>query len=384
MLTDGRPKRLLLISPQPWEGMQLSKHHYARALAKQGHRVDFVEPPQRAGRPGAVTVTKADDPGIRIVRYRPWFPYRLKFHARALFDAAMRVQARMIARATGGAPDIVWDFDNAYQFADLRAFGAPVRLFHAVDQIVAGVSGSKHAQLVVAIDDALIDRLGARDMPHLIVPHGLNPIHLAYARRVASGHVGAPRAAGSPVRIGYVGNLLMPALDRDAIMRLVDAHRDATFDFVTPLAPDSLANGADAKWLRALAARANCCLHIGRGPGYIVDLADRIDIWLICYDLARDINAGSNSHKMLEYLATGAPVLTSWLRPYVGNALVTMADRGDNSRLPELLSGLIADLAAQSAPERRIERATFAITHDYAHHIGRISDALTIACGHES
>lgn len=376
MLIDGQPRRILLISPQPWAGIQVSKHHYARALAKLGHQVDFVEPPIRRGRAGQLTVAAADgEARIRIVRYRPWFPYSIKFHARPLFDLAMRRQAQMIAAATGH-PDIVWDFDNNYQFNDLRAFGAPVRIMHLVDQVGARQSGVRHADLVVALDQDFIERVGARSVPHLVVAHGLNPVHAALARRIADAPQPKPRSPGAALRIGYVGNLMMASVDHAAILLAVEANPAVAFDFVSPVGPETAGTGPEADWLRRLAASTNVTIHTGFGPREIVALADTVDAWMVCYDLARDINAGANSHKMLEYLATGSPVLTSWLRPYVGSALVTMAPRGDNSGFPDLLTQMLGNMAALDRADLRKERAAFALRHDYADHVETISAAL--------
>ena len=40
-----RNKTILIISPQAWGKMFLSKHHYAIELAKRGNAVYFLNPP---------------------------------------------------------------------------------------------------------------------------------------------------------------------------------------------------------------------------------------------------------------------------------------------------------------------------------------------------
>lgn len=44
---DLNGKQVLLISPEPWEGLQLSKHDLARALRDQGCTVTFWGPPTK-------------------------------------------------------------------------------------------------------------------------------------------------------------------------------------------------------------------------------------------------------------------------------------------------------------------------------------------------
>ena len=76
--------RILLISPQRWDGFQVSKHHYAIELAKLGNEVYFVDPPNNSGK--AVDVVSCEeDERLKVVRYGPWFPYVIKFRARWLF-----------------------------------------------------------------------------------------------------------------------------------------------------------------------------------------------------------------------------------------------------------------------------------------------------------
>ena len=103
----GPPLIIFIISPQPWGGFRVSKHHYAIELAKLGHEVYFIEPPTRTGNPGSIKLTPTAVPRITTLSYRPWFPYGLKFHCRPLFDWLMRRQAHKIVAAIGKKPDIV-------------------------------------------------------------------------------------------------------------------------------------------------------------------------------------------------------------------------------------------------------------------------------------
>ncbi len=63
-----RGKRILLFSPEPWQGLHMSKHHLAQALAKRGNTVYFVDPP-RPGNKGFVCERIGD---VQVVRYRHW------------------------------------------------------------------------------------------------------------------------------------------------------------------------------------------------------------------------------------------------------------------------------------------------------------------------
>ena len=155
MAWDWSGRRVLQISPQPWDGIKVSKHHYAAEMAALGAQVYFLEPPN-TGRGAGVTVSSVA-PGISVVRYKTFFPYALKFRSRGLFNLLMRRQAHLIRRAIGKPIDLVWDFDNAYQFSDVRVFGAPRAIFHLMDAAVAGMKGDKNADIVLSVSALLFD-----------------------------------------------------------------------------------------------------------------------------------------------------------------------------------------------------------------------------------
>ena len=65
-----RNKKVLVLSPQSWGKMRISKHHYALKLAALGNEVCFVNPP--LDRSHAADVKWED--GVQVLSYpRPFF-----------------------------------------------------------------------------------------------------------------------------------------------------------------------------------------------------------------------------------------------------------------------------------------------------------------------
>ena len=129
-----------------------------------------------------VRVNASGVDGIDVVRYGTWFPYRIKFHASRLFDTAMRRQADLICKALGGPPDLIWDFDNTGQFADLRSFRAKQSLFHLVDAPSRSSVGTKHADKLATLAPAFMIKSGhPANVP--VVGHGLAQVHANLARQ---------------------------------------------------------------------------------------------------------------------------------------------------------------------------------------------------------
>jgi hypothetical protein len=104
--------RVLVISPQHWGIMRVSKHHYAIELAKLGHEVYFLEPLEPSWRLGSTSFTsKATEyPNLKVLSHTIFAPYNLKFHAKKIFDLFMKSHIRKMEK-TIGCFDLVWSFD---------------------------------------------------------------------------------------------------------------------------------------------------------------------------------------------------------------------------------------------------------------------------------
>lgn len=374
-MIDGG-KQILIISPQPWEGFRVSKHHYAIELAERGNRVFFVDPPLLDGnlRPGGIKLAGTRVAGIQSIKYRPRFPYTLKFHCRWLFDRLMRQQAKRIRAACGDRLDVVWDFDNTYNFANLEEFGTSLKIFHPVDQIVTHCSSTKQADIVFAIAQSILDRISLGETPAHRIGHGLSRLHVDFARRRIAEDA-SPTC--TQLRIGYVGNLLHPAVDRECISAVVVANPDVRFDFFGPYCdPDG--DPPLHRWIESLVGRANCHFYGLCDQALILSHAENIQGWLVCYDSSKDMNNGADSHKILEYLATGAPVTSSRIDAYADNDLLYMPKMKSNDRVLSCFSEMKHDLLL-GKDDRRRERLEFALQRSYGDRLNEICKMVSMS-----
>lgn len=365
-MTDTRPLALV-ISPQPWAGFQVSKHHYARALAGRGWRVVFVDPPSKECRPGQIRLSPTTVENLESLQYRPPLPYVLKFHSRWLFDRMMVWQARVISRQVG-RPDLVWDFDNAYQFRDLRAFGAKCSIFHLVDDVGVQGQGAKYADHVLTLHPVFCTHAGVPFYPDHVIGHGLSALHLDEARRPAK-----PRRSCALPKMGFVGNLSADWIDWEAVAEMVRRHPKSVFTFWGPLPGVAGRTGA----LDRVLAMPNTEFPGLTHPEDILAKAGDIDVWLLPFrsEAFRDARP-LNSHKVLEYLATGKSVLMSWLEAYDGNPLVHISARPQDNDLPDRLDALVKDIDAANAVDRQTARKAYALDCGYDRHIDRIQSMV--------
>jgi hypothetical protein len=368
-MVDRQPLAYV-ISPQPWAGFPVSKHHYAIALAMRGWRVIFVDPPAELDQAGAIETTATDVPGITSLRYQTFFPYRFKFRTRWLFDALMRRQARRLV-AAAGRPDVVWDFDNAYQFRDLRPFGAKTALFHLVDDMGTPGMGTKHADHLFYLHPSFCTRAGGVLRDDHEIGHGLGAIHAQAARTQGFGQ-GQPDAP----HVGFVGNLAAPWIDWEAIDAMLSRHPQARFTFWGPKPKPDACNTA----LSRILAQPNAAFPGLTPPAQIASEAPGVDVWLVPFVAEKLLGGPLNSHKILEYLSTGKAVVMSWLEAYDGNPLVHMLPGRDQSgaNLADLLDSVLTDLGTANAPQAMGARRAFALERSYDRHLEQIEQVTRL------
>lgn len=150
----------LLISPQPWDHLQISKHHYARELAGRGVNVYFLDPP--SSEVSELCIVESGVPNLRVVRYPVPFYKLLRFHARPVYNLLERCLVRRIRGAIGKPLDLVWSFDFNL-FVKLRAFRGWWTIFHPVDPL-GGNSYHKaaaEADLVISVSESILVPLRA-------------------------------------------------------------------------------------------------------------------------------------------------------------------------------------------------------------------------------
>lgn len=381
-----RDKRILLISPNEWGTMHVSKHHYALELARRGNVVYFLNPPSSAAVAGIQIRPHGSAERLFLVDYSPSFPLALRFRFRRLYDFLMRRVVRRITRAIGMPLDIVWSFEPNL-FSDLRVFNARTTIFHPVDQVTYDyqVSVARSADLVIAVAEPILTRFDAIDVPKLLLGHGLAACYSPIAEERACV---VEYGLGPTIRAGYVGNLWMGQIDRIAFRAIVESSPDVEFHIWGPLAPEesNVSGGASPEALAFLAflrERPNVRLLGVMTPERIASAIGDMDLLLLCYDVSRDPNGGANSHKLLEYLSTGRVVVANPVSSYRERSdLLRMTGPGeDRDALPKLFRDTVEEISQHNRPELQRARATFALAHTYARQIERIEAMLAVSPG---
>jgi hypothetical protein len=368
-------KNILLISPQRWEGFKVSKHHYALELTKRGNRVFFLPPPnKKISRKIRIQSIENRD-NLFQVDYHVLLPYRFKFHLPTLYQEGMNRQAKRIAEKIGGI-DIIWDFDNTLMFHSYKGFQAKQAIFHPVDKGPKAPL-SKHPDIVFSVSPVLLEEQSHIKVPHHFIDHGISGLFLDLAKQQAEQPDLLNYRAETPVKVAYVGNLKHPAIDREILMKLVEGQPEVEFHFFGPYEGINVQKEpALNSFIQFLKDSQNVHLHGLSPQKKIIKHSPDFDVFLACYKKTATYNA-DNSHKILEYLATGKVVVSNFLSVYKGKGMLEMPDGFSNESLPKIFADTIADRIQKNRKEEQLKRINYALEHSYSKQLDRIETILS-------
>ncbi len=352
-------KRILIISPESYDHIPVSKHHYAAALAASGNWVFFLNPPSNDEK-----ITTTDVTNLWVVDYKTI--RGLNKMPRVVRDFLNKRIIRRIedrcANAAGSYQsgfDVIWTFDP-FRFQNLSLFrNAAVRLYHAVDIHVAPLEKElvSTSDVIVSVSEQIHKKYEGLGKVTARVGHGLASHFINVARE---------KTHSSGIKVGYVGNLDNWCIDRETLLKIVAAHPAIHFYFIGPYAKDAYLGNR-------LSAMSNCTL-VGKVPstalpGYLL----QYDLFLMCYD-GGNVEVNSNHHKILEYIATGMPAVINYTDDYKDSDLVVMSR--NNAELPALFDEVVNNLQAYTSPPLQEKRIAFAQANSYHQHILTIDKIL--------
>lgn len=376
-----RDKTILIVSPQSWGKMFVSKHHYAVELARYGNKVYFLNPPEtNVGQDPAEKIRIEPNPAapnLFVIHHRLSFPYNIKFHWPGLFHWLMRPHIAAILRKIGSPVDIIWSFDlgDLYPFRlfPSRAF----RIFHPVDEPLndTAIRSGKGGQVIFSVTKEILDKYRQFPAPAHFINHGLS--------REFIRDIDTARGVGHPIRVGLSGNFLRGDIDRPVLLQIIRENPAVIFECwgSYKTSQSNIAGSSDTAthdFIETLAAQPNVRLH-GAIPAQ--ELAGRmleVDAFLICYDILKDQSGGTNYHKIMEYFGTGKLVVSNNVTTYKDRSdlLLMTEERDHNRKLPELFAQAMSRLHVHNSPENQQTRIAFARNNTYRQQIERIEKII--------
>ncbi len=370
-------KVILILTPQSWGNMMLAKHHYAIELAKRGNEVYYLNPPDNqhwSWKGNRIKIkTVAGHPNLFTIDQQLYFPYKLKFHSRRLYNLFIKRQIRKILRKIPRPVDLIWSFDLGNLFP-LKFFEkTPYKIFHPVDEPAntTAIAAGQDADILFSVTKEIIDKYKHLGIPSYFINHGLadNFVHLEPDSKSTDNHI----------NVGMSGNLMRPDIDRKTVLQIIRENPGIVFHFYGSFTMAQSNIGAmDDKetgiFIESLKAFGNIVLHGVLKTGELVKELNRMDAFLICYDIKKDQSKGTNYHKVLEYISTGKVTIANNITTYEGmNDFVVMtASRDNNADLPVLFSQVIQHLDEYNTEALTGKRKAFALDNTYKKQLERI------------
>ena len=375
-----RDKTILLISPQSWGNMFLSKHHYAIELAKRGNRVYFLNPPAEKNEqfPEKIQIEASTlQKNLFLIRHRLNFPYNIKFHFIRLFHMLMKPHIKKILKKIESPVDIIWSFDlgNLYPFNFFP--DNCLKIFHPVDEPLneTAIHSAKGAQMIFSVTHEILEKYKQFNIPRHFINHGVAEEFLI--------NVNKNHEEENHIHVGLSGNLLRTDIDREIMLQIIRENPQMIFDCwgSYSLSQSNIGGGEDENtksFISNLQAQPNVSLHgVVSGPE-LAKAIHRADAFLICYDVNKDQSRGTNYHKVMEYLSTGKVIVSNNITTYRDcKELIQMVDERDNNRnLPGLFKKVLSELNYFNNASLQEKRIRFAQDSSYQRQVDRIEKII--------
>jgi hypothetical protein len=367
---------ILIISPQPWGALHISKHHYAIELARCGYQVFFLEPPYRKlAEPVLVESTGYDN--LKKVSYRFSNNLVLRYKFRFLYDRMVAAKINSVLVKLGRI-NVVWCFDpNLYN--DLRKFKAHYSILHMVDPVTETQKAVfEFADIVFAVSEKICSRIRSiTNKPVYFINHGLSS---SYAE-LASGNETSRATGSTKTTAGFIGNLLRGPINHVFFTDVIQQYPHVDFHFWGPIEKKNNNLGEDSmpevgKFISFLREQPNVILHGKATPAQIVKQAAPMNMMILAYKEIEGVYDNSNSHKLLEYLALGKMVLTTTIDQYkdTDESLIAMVSPEDRAGFSGTFGELLGKLDQLNAPALISQRRAMAAGNTYPNQLQKIKE----------
>lgn len=351
-----RGKNILLISPEPWDHIFVSKHHYAIHLGRLGNRVFFLNPPGKAN-----NVSHTEYENVFTLNYTG-FVKGLRFLPKRLQLSLLSRKYTFLETLSKTTFDVIWTFDNSVFFNLSFLQRSILKIVHIVDmnqdfnfEELAGT-----ADICFGVSEFIVARLRRANTRSFHLHHGLAFHQGGGFTILDNGNRG--------LKAGYAGNLDLKYIDWPMFDEIVSANQDITFYFAGPFSESN-------SYVKSLRQRPNVVLLGKIKASDIPCFLREMDILLLFYRVSEFPEQLSNSHKVMEYLGSGKTIVSSWLSDYQNfQKLIEMAK--SREELPALLQRVKIGLAHHNSDIMIAQRMNFAMSQTYDSQIERVQGLI--------
>lgn len=350
-------KNILLISPESWNHIFVSKHHYAIHLGNKDNQVFFLNP-----QTNELSCNSTNFKNVFSIQYEG-FIKGLRFMPSFIQRYLIRKKFEMLQSLCQVRFDIVWSFDNSV-FFDFSALPKSVYcISHIVDlnQDFEFEKAAKTADICFGVCQPILRKLLAFNRHAFFINHGYN--HSPENLRLIE------LQGKNKTKVFYAGNLDIIYIDWSLIEEVINNFPTVDFIFAGPW------NNVERK--NNLLSKDNL-YYAGLLKSYeLINYYRSADVLAIFYQNQTFNEQLSNSHKMMEYLGSGKMIVATWTEEYKDLAaanLIKMSQK--NAEFILNLKLVCDDLKYWNSDKRVEERTDFAMENTYEKQIDLINGLI--------
>jgi len=355
---------VLIISPEPWNGHFVSKHHYATTLAAQGHKVYFLSPPDNSSE--AIDISETKYKNVWSIS-APQVAKGLRFYPKILRNFVERRWLEKLEKSIGEKFTTVWLFENS-RFYDMDFAGDRLKIYHQVDlnQNLHVEEAASTADICFCATDFIKNQLVPYSDKVYKIHHGVslpvNTVPLSEEQNENFTH--------HKINVVTVGNLDISFLDLSLLLSLVKQFPEISFHFVGNYSK----NG---KLFQACKELKNV-IWWGRVESTLIpSVLSNSDVQLVIYKAENqyDKEQLASPHKMMEYFASGKTIVSTYTDEYKDKRhLLEMVDNSND--YVEKFRDVVKNLDFYNSEEKQQERVAFAKDHSYEKQLEKIVSYL--------
>ncbi len=365
-------KKAIVVSPQSWGKMFVSKHHYAVELSKLGYDVFFVNPPKenKLGGLPQIKIEATEYENLVTVNHVLFFSNYLKFHLPFLHHSLIFIQRWLLLKKIG-KPDLILSFDLTNNFP-LKGIACK-KIFFAADEPRAEQNfvSARNADLIVSVSQHILD-LYEKYFPKtkkLLINHGLSEDFLNIPKDLPKKYDG--------INIGLSGNFLFNDIDYNVLFKIVVENPEVKFHFYGNYSTESNIGADSSKanldYLEQITCSNNCIFHGVLGKRELALELNQMEAFLICYDPQKGQSSGSNSHKILEFLSTGRVIFSNYFSYYDNTDLFIVNGKYENnSTISSRFNSEVTKLSVYNSCKLMKLRVEYSQNHTYIKNLKHI------------
>ncbi|MEQ8925920.1 MAG: glycosyltransferase [Fulvivirga sp.] len=344
-------KEILLISPENWNELNVSKHHYAIHLAELDNHVYFLNPPSNRYNSSESEIHD----NITIIDYPGFWP-GLRWLPKGVRRWHLKRVLRNIELIIDANIEIIWSFDNSI-FYQWEKITDKLKISHIVDLNMDFnfAFAAQGADICLSCSHEIVKRQKRFNSNSFFIQHG-------YSIRTAEPF--DLNRGLNEIKIGYAGNLNIPYIDWDILTSAIK----------------ELANTADFYLAGSyndipIETQSNVYLLGVLSTSELRWFYEQMDILIIAYDTDKYMQQVSNPHKMLEYLGSGSPIVSTFCSEYIQlDDCICMSKQ--KKEWPDKLKHTLHHLEFWNSTEKRQKRIAYAKENSYSNQLKRIESLL--------